>query len=856
MSRYRELSSGLVGAVLLMTFAAASGAKEPEATAPERLKVAPGFKVERLYSVPKETEGSWVNLCIDPKGRLIVCDQYGGLFRVTPPAVGQTGAVKIEPIPVAIGEAQGLLWAFDSLYVVVNTGGKYASGLYRVRDTNNDDMLDTVETLRLLDGKAEHGPHAVLLTPDGKGLYIVCGNNTKLTQFDKTRVPPHWGEDHLLPRMPDGRGFMKAVMGPGGAIYKVDPNGKSWELIAVGFRNQFDAALNAAGELFTFDADMEWDVNTPWYRPTRVCHVVSGAEFGWRNGAGKWPAYYPDSTPAAVDIGPGSPTGIVFGHGAKFPAKYQQALFISDWSYGKLYAVHLTPRGASYGGSFEEFISGSPLPLTDVIINPHDGAMYFAIGGRKTTSGLYRVTYAANDLSTEPVDLVALAKSDAASAEARALRHKLEAFHGGPHADAVKTAWQYLDHPDRFIRQAARIAIEHQPLDQWSAQVFAENRPGVAIAALLAYVRVAEPCPFHRQPTDPPLNAERLPQVLAALDRIDWATLTPTQQLDLVRVYHIAFNRLGPPNVDQQRKLIAKFQPAFPSPSRELTTELAQLLVYLQAPIAEPLVKLLETAPTQEEQIDHARSLRMLKAGWTPALRETYFRWFNKATGFRGGASFALFVQGIKKDALEGLTPAELATLKPILEAAPATQVTQAIAPPRPFVKEWKLAELVTATETGLKGRNFDKGKALFAAANCFACHRYDQQGGALGPDLTGVAGRFSPRDLLESIVEPSKVISDQYAAVTITTTDGKSVTGRIVNLAGDNWKINTNMLSPDEQVVIDAKKIDEVVPSTVSMMPAGLLNSLQQEEILDLVAYALSRGDRNHAMFQSAGGQ
>lgn len=194
MRRFRGLNSGLVCAVLWATMSATSGAKEPEATAPERLKVAPGFKVERLYSVPKETEGSWVNLCVDPKGRLIVCDQYGGLFRVTPPAVGQTGAVKIEPIPVAIGEAQGLLWAFDALYVVVNTGGKYASGLYRVRDTNNDDMLDTVETLRLLDGKAEHGPHAVLLTPDGKGLYIVCGNNTKLTQFDRTRVPQHWGK--------------------------------------------------------------------------------------------------------------------------------------------------------------------------------------------------------------------------------------------------------------------------------------------------------------------------------------------------------------------------------------------------------------------------------------------------------------------------------------------------------------------------------------------------------------------------------------------------------------------------------------------------------------------------------------
>ena len=57
------------------------------------------------------------------------------------------------------------------------------------------------------------------------------------------------------------------------------------------------AAFNKAGELFTYDADMEYDFNTPWYRPTRVCHVVSGAEFGWRNGAGKWPSFYPDSLP-------------------------------------------------------------------------------------------------------------------------------------------------------------------------------------------------------------------------------------------------------------------------------------------------------------------------------------------------------------------------------------------------------------------------------------------------------------------------------------------------------------------------------------------------------------------------------
>ena len=94
-----------------------------------------------------------------------------------------------------------------------------------------------------------------------------------------------------------------------------------------------------------------------------------------------------------VNIGPGSPTGIAFGTGARFPAKYQNALFICDWSFGKLYAVHMTPNCATYSGEVETFATATPLPLTDVVVNPKDGALYFTIGGRNTQSGLYRVTY-------------------------------------------------------------------------------------------------------------------------------------------------------------------------------------------------------------------------------------------------------------------------------------------------------------------------------------------------------------------------------------------------------------------------------------------------------------------------------
>jgi hypothetical protein len=92
---------------------------------------------------------------------------------------------------------------------------------------------------------------------------------------------------------------------------------------------------------------------------------TSGSEFGWRNGTGKWPEYYPDSLPTVVNTGLGSPTGVTFGYGAKFPGKYQDALYCVDWAYGKVYAAHLTPSGAGYRGTFETFLEGKAFDGTD-----------------------------------------------------------------------------------------------------------------------------------------------------------------------------------------------------------------------------------------------------------------------------------------------------------------------------------------------------------------------------------------------------------------------------------------------------------------------------------------------------------
>jgi glucose/arabinose dehydrogenase len=425
---------------------------ENKATPPSRIKAMKDFQVELLYSVPGGEQGSWVNLCTDPKGRILASDQYGGLYRFAPPAPGQPlDPTKVEKLATNIRAVNGMLWAFDALYVGVNDyEKKIPSGVYRISSSKNDDALDKVELLREIKAGGDHGVHAILPSPDGKSLFLISGNNADLTKVNSSRVNMNWGEDHVLFRMPDGRGHNRDRLAPGGLIYKFSPDGKNWELYASGFRNIFDGGFNREGELFTYDADMEYDFNTSWYRPTRINHVTSGAEFGWRNGAGKRPEFYPDNLPATLNIGPGSPTGVTFGYGAKFPAKYQNAMFVLDWSWGKLYAVHLEPKGSTYTATKEEFLSGGPLPLTDAIIHPGDGAMYFAIGGRKVQSGFYRVTYTGK----ESTALVKNTKSKESGA--RAERHALEDFHGKQDPKAIKLAWPELDNSDRFIRWAAR----------------------------------------------------------------------------------------------------------------------------------------------------------------------------------------------------------------------------------------------------------------------------------------------------------------------------------------------------------------------------------------------------------------
>ena len=796
-------------------FEKVSGMKKPTATKAETMKVREGFKVELLYSVPKQTQGSWVSMTVDPKGRLLVSDQYGSLYRIH---LSDGKVSQVEKIDFDIGSAQGLLYAFDSLYVVVTKNAHGGRGVYRVFDTDGDDKFDKKVLLKKFEERGgEHCAHGLVLGPDKKSIYIVSGNQPAYFEMDHSQAPRFWQEDILLERA-IGKGYFKGLKPPAGWVAKFDENGKNWERVAVGFRNPYDIAFNDDGDLFTYDSDMEYDQGMPWYRPTRVCLVSSGSEFGWRHASGKWPVRWEDGSQPVHDIGPGSPTGVAFGRGADFPEAYQKAFFICDWSFGKLYAVHMAPNGGGYKAVSEEIISGQPLPLTDIVVNPKDKAMYFTIGGRRVQSGLYRLTWTGGKLPKVPV----------AENDLRTLRKELEAFHKVD-PSAIAKAWDHLDHHDRFIRFAARTAIEHQPIKEWQEKALAEKSDSKKVYALMGLIRAGG-------------DAEK---ILTALNGIDFNKLKDTHKQTLVRDYALLFTRNKDISSDLKTVTGKHLNQFFPTENSDIDQDLLEVLVHLDVGEATAKgISLLKASPVQEDQIAYAKSLRHQKSGWTKDLRVEFFTWFGRAQNFPGGVTIAVYTGNMRKDALEHVPEGERADLEEMV-AKMKGKVEAYTGPPRKFVKLWQMSDFKDTAKINKalsKTRDLKNGKQLYAAAMCLSCHRFDNRGGMYGPDLTSVSGKFSAHDLLQQIIEPSMEISDQYGSVIFEKNDGTAVVGKIINLGGSTITVSTNIANPNELTVLDRRFVKSMKDNPVSMMPPGLLSTLTEEDIYDLLAYLLKR--------------
>jgi putative heme-binding domain-containing protein len=798
---------------------------------PAGVTTLPGFEIEVVYKAGP-SDGSWVSMAFDPQGRITIAREDQGLLRLT--LATDDDPQTLETINDSLKECRGLLYAHGSLYANANN----SKGLYRLSDTDSDDQFDEVTLMREFPGGVGHGRNDLALGPDGL-IYSIHG--------DAVDVPDNDIRDFTSPFRDFG---MRAPVRQGHLV-RTDKDGEQWDLVATGLRNPFGIHFNEYGDVFTYDADAEFDMGAPWYRPTRVDHLVSGADFGWRGLTGQWPPYqldHADNALPTATIGKGSPTAVKFGTASSFSASWRSALFILDWAYGRIVACHLFPRGAGYVCRSETFLKGRPLNVTDLDFGP-DGAMYFVTGGRKTESSLYRLRWVGTPIN-EAVHRGHRIERDNWSAAQRTARHHLEEFHVAATAeDSVAEIWPYLASPDPSIRQAAQVALEHQPVAEWRERALTESDPAIAAVALLSLTRG----------TDPLERSE----ILVALNRVPTSSLSAFDKLTVLRACSLALddasvldaailrdttNRITSWLSEETASTQARVAPTGAGGS--VVANLCRIVMRLTPDVAnQDVLRKLRESVDDEDRIFNLFLLRDSTSGWQLVDRRLYFEILNDVgQTVLGGDGMPGFLSNIRKAAVASLSDSEQEALTAVIEA-PENRNIDVLSITRPHVRDWtlqNLPELLSVVKQ--KPGNTERGQQLFNDTLCSRCHRIGNRGGVVGPDLTSVGSRFSHRDILKSLLDPSDVVAEKYRDTTVVTRDGKTVTGRVLS-SGDyrspTLRIATDPLDASKVVEIPKSEVEVHKASRISPMPKGLMSTLTATEITDLVAYLVSASRR-----------
>ncbi|MEM6692100.1 MAG: heme-binding protein, partial [Planctomycetota bacterium] len=305
----------------------------------ERFQIQKGFGVQRLLN--DEQVGSVIAMCFDEFGHVIIAQENGPLLIAADrdedgvPEDVRTYCEEVQSV-------QGILPLNGEVFV---TGyGPEGNALYRLTDSDRNGSLEKIKAILKFKGNGgEHGPHGLRLGPDGM-IYVSLGSYVQpIGKTGKGETLRTVYEGDLLPRLDDPGGHGLGIKAPGGTVIRTDVDGNVVERVAGGLRNVYDLAFHPDGNLFVHDADMEADVDTPWYRPTALMDVSESGEYGWRTGWAKWPEYYFDRLPNLLDTGRGSPTGIECYQHFMYPVRYHNTVFLADWSEGRILNVRLKP---------------------------------------------------------------------------------------------------------------------------------------------------------------------------------------------------------------------------------------------------------------------------------------------------------------------------------------------------------------------------------------------------------------------------------------------------------------------------------------------------------------------------------
>jgi len=666
----------------------------------------------------------------------------------------------------------------------------------------------------------------------------------------------------------------------GGGILRVRPDGTELEVFATGLRNPFAIAIDPSMNLFTRDNTNDgagWDV--------RVSHLIQTADYGYTQ---RFTNYPDEIMPPLGAFGQGGGTGALCLDDPRWPAAYRGALLTGDWGRSQVYRHDLRPAGASFRATTSVFLT---IPRATGMDIGGDGRLYVASwrGGEASVYVGPQVGFVAcvtppgwsPSSPSNPRGLALPELVDGLSGPIAAARFhcQREILRRGPSAETTRALVGLASDAARPLhgRVAALFALKQ--LDG--------NRSHAALLTLAADEAVCEFAlraladrktqlggvptgPFRAALADPSPRVRA--QALIALGRLGDVAAAPSIVALTARPGDSPLPRTRPvhaqPDPDRVvphlalRGLVAlravdACLDAIEGPHREGAL---RALRFLHEPKAvEGLIKKLATTRSPEARRDILATLVRLyhreadyDGSWWGIRPDTTGPYYDprewecstriaavlKAAVLDGDPETVAFLRGElarQRVGLEGLPDESgLAGAK----AEPEVRVLIAQADPKNPDQIGNLSyEAAAARALRAKG-SAERGKALFAAQSCRACHTDADGQKPRGPHLVDIGKRSSPAALVESILKPSAQIAQGYEAYSFAMADGRAFTGFVVSEGPTTVQIceASGLLRELKRADIAERRRQD--PST---MPEGIAATLTPEQLADLVAYLQS---------------
>ncbi|MFT5189815.1 MAG: putative heme-binding domain-containing protein [Verrucomicrobiales bacterium] len=371
----------------LLLFLLASAASAAPVLQDDAFDLPAGFHIYKVAE-PELTGGSY-DITFDGAGRLLVGD--GKNVRRLDDSDGDQVYDTYAIIAEGLGGRgpQGLVVYGDMLYAVGGDGLQRFSGYQSGGPLKHEGRLGAP-----FQTGGDHAAHTILRGLDDY-LYLVSGDGGGIG-----------GRKHITEETSPVLNERDA------SVFRVDPTGQQWECVGSGGRNPPSLGMNYLGEFFSFDSDMEWHVDLPFYRPVRFNHWATGGDQGWQS-VGAYPKYYLDCLPGVLDVGRGSPDWGQFYEHTAFPAAYRDAFLVCDYQWksatsggyanpGRVVAFHLERSAATWKAEMTVLAqpkreSGIGFGVVDVEVAP-DGSLMIS----DHNQGVWRLFYDPDSDPTPP----------------------------------------------------------------------------------------------------------------------------------------------------------------------------------------------------------------------------------------------------------------------------------------------------------------------------------------------------------------------------------------------------------------------------------------------------------------------